>query len=120
MLKTANAAIAAAILYCLFVMIGAFPARSHEAPAGWAYDAACCSDKDCRQLADGDVSALADGYHIASKGWTIGYGSDLIKPSLDEHYHLCEGTMYTTSPMTTGAAKSEPFPRCLYAPSPAF
>ncbi len=75
MLKTAHAALAAAILYCLAVMLGAFPARSHE---------------------------------------------DLIKPSLDEHYHLCEGTMYTTSPMTPGGAKSEPFPRCLYAPSPAF
>lgn len=96
------------------------PSSAHEAPMGWSYDPSCCGGHDCRQLADGDVSEQADGYYIASKGWTVRYGSGLIKPSLDEHYHLCEGTMYTTSPTTPGGAKPEAFPRCFYAPSPAF
>lgn len=59
---------------------------AHDAPSGWAYPFNCCSNQDCREVAD--VPEKADGYH-ASNGETIPYGDPRVKESPDGKFHLC-------------------------------
>jgi hypothetical protein len=84
----AFAALAASIIY----------AESHEAPSGWEYPLACCSNRDCRQIDASMVSVTAAGYqftipagyhNMAPNGgvYLVAYGKARVSP--DGEFHLC-------------------------------
>ena len=85
--------------------------RAHEAPTGWAYDAWCCSDRDCRRVQAGEVTfetAPAAGYRVRASGVNefIPLGDPRIRQSGDQDMHFC----------IVGGGRSEipPTVRCLY------
>lgn len=48
----------------------------------------CCSvNRDCRELADGDVKEIAGGYAIISLNATVPYTA--LQPSPDGKWHAC-------------------------------
>ncbi len=65
------------------------PALAHEAPSGWAYDAACCHNRDCRPVQPGEVTAGPSGYLIAPTGEVVPYSSAKVRPSGDGSMHRC-------------------------------
>lgn len=71
------------------------------------YDAKCCSDRDCRPVAKGEVSRTPTGWVVRPVGTSIEtFFSDAdarIHPSLDVNMHICVG-------------QSTVF--CLYKPDP--
>lgn len=64
-------------------------ARGHEAPSGWAYDAACCSGQDCRPAAPGEVTSGPGGFRIGPTGELIPFASSKVRPSGDGALHRC-------------------------------
>lgn len=69
---------------------------AHDAPSGWTYPLACCSDYDCREVGDAytpdakiRVFETAEGYRISSTDETIPYGSRKIRSSPDGMFHWC-------------------------------
>ncbi len=75
-------------------------ALAHNAPAGWSYDIECCAGYDCAPVPAGAVVATADGYAVTlhegdhplvimTKKALIPYGSEAIRQSGDEHFHVC-------------------------------
>ena len=81
----------------------AFPRHSeaHQAAAGWTYDRACCSNRDCSQINSNEVKIRPDGYHV--RGHIFPYQDKKVRQSGDGFYHLCE----------TPTSKA---PLCLYVP----
>ncbi len=86
--------IAGAIAFTLSIR----PAHGHQAPMGWQYDIACCSDRDCRPLSRSEVNTIrraADqsGYLADIEGFSepVLFAADKIKPSKDEYFHGCVG-----------------------------
>jgi hypothetical protein len=76
---------ALAFVPALIGLLGIAPASAHD----W-YPAWCCSDRDCRSLAEekGEtVVETADGWRLWD-GRLV--GRDDVKPSPDRHFHLCE------------------------------
>lgn len=65
----------------------AAPAAAHQAPAGWSYDRECCSDMDCRPIADDAVVRVPGGWRIVATGQII--PDNAVKHSPDEHFHRC-------------------------------
>lgn len=62
---------------------------AHEAPTGWFYPNACCSNLDCREVVSPEkVRELWDGYHVPS-GEIIAYSDRRVLDSPDGRYHLC-------------------------------
>jgi hypothetical protein len=88
----------------LSTMSGTAPA--HEAPSGWAYDMACCSDHDCRPEKS-EVRATSRGWFITSTGETITYNDRRIHESKDGEFHRCLIQKGSQDPGIT---------RCLYVP----
>lgn len=80
-------------------------AYAHEAPTGWTYPRECCSDRDCRMVALGDVHEGPDGYLIRQSGELIPYSDARVKPSPDGEFHWC--------PV---AYDAEIYTICLFAP----
>lgn len=64
-------------------------AKAHEARTGRQYDAECCSDRDCREAAEGEVTLTAGGWLIRPTGEVIPMGDPRIRQSKDEHFHMC-------------------------------
>lgn len=64
-------------------------ARSHDAPSGWVYPFACCSNYDCRAVADKAVSERPEGYRIEATGEVVGYRDTRIRHSPDGEFHWC-------------------------------
>lgn len=70
-------------------------ASPHEAtntagqPLGWTYPWACCSNMDCKPLADGAVAETPSGYVIKSTGEVIAYADKRVKDSPDGQTHWC-------------------------------
>ena len=59
----------AAALACLAVSaLGASPAGAHQAPTGWTYPWACCSNMDCQEVETKSISEKPQGYVIQSTG----------------------------------------------------
>jgi hypothetical protein len=77
-----GAAIAASLLCVL-------PARAHQAPTGWAYPWACCSNMDCQELRSSAVSERPQGYVIQSTGEVVAYTDKRVRNSPDGEYHWC-------------------------------
>lgn len=79
-----------AVMACL---IGA---ASAHGPAEWIQQGGykntvgelCCGERDCFELADGDVTITAGGFHIASTGETVPYSE--AQPSPDGRYWRCQ------------------------------
>lgn len=53
------------------------------------YPFACCSNQDCRPVAQSSISERPDGYHVAQNGDVLGYTDQRIRQSQDNEYHLC-------------------------------
>lgn len=82
------------------------PASAHEAPTGWSYDQACCSNRDC-QPEHGEVRATDNGWLVTSTGETVPYDDHRIKTSRDGDFHRCQVASRETL-------------RCLYVPPQGF
>ncbi len=67
------------------LLVGANPAKAHD----W-YPLSCCSEQDCRPLAEAKgetVTEGADGWHLWD-GRIVARRTAKISP--DRQYHLCE------------------------------
>ena len=75
-------------------------AFGHQAPSGWTYDAACCSDRDCTALRFGRVTLgpegwivrIEEGEHHYFPGATtvvVPYGDRRLRRSGDTEFHGC-------------------------------
>lgn len=71
------------------LIMAASPALAHDAPSGWPYPSACCSEIDCYPIEGSDIEAGGQGYIIKATGEVIAYWSRKIRPSGDGHYHRC-------------------------------
>lgn len=81
-----------AMLAVAAVVLAASRARAHEAPTGWKYPWSCCSNLDCRELEDGEISEPNDRrptYRILPTGEEIAPGDRRIKDSPDGAFHWC-------------------------------
>jgi hypothetical protein len=79
----------------------AYPARGHEAPTGWAYDPACCSDYDCAPIPARSVTLTPTGWRVqvapgehrfAPAGGlddVVPFGDPRIRRSGDGGWHVC-------------------------------
>ena len=65
------------------------PASAHEAPTGWKYPWACCSNMDCKEVQSSAVLEKPEGYVIQSTGEVVGYSDKRVKDSPDGEYHWC-------------------------------
>lgn len=64
-------------------------AFAHEAPTGWSYPFACCSNMDCRAIDPARVKETRSGYMMPT-GEIIAYSGDKrLKDSPDGQYHWC-------------------------------
>ena len=66
-----------------------FPADAHDAKSGWAYPLACCSDYDCREVAEAEVLERPEGYVIKVTGEVIPMTSRKVRNSPDGQFHWC-------------------------------
>lgn len=48
----------------------------------------CCGERDCFELADGDVTITAAGFHLTSTGETVPFSE--AQPSPDGRYWRCQ------------------------------
>lgn len=101
-----SAMVTVALIAWLFFTL---TAKAHEAPAGWQYDAMCCSSIDCYQAPADDVKETPAGYQL-STGEVIPYGDRRIKRSRDEFFHECK----------PGGIKDGKYSFCLYVPDRGF
>ncbi len=69
--------------------LGAADADAHEAPSGWMYPKACCSDMDCRAVSRDAVSERPEGYVIDLTGEVLPYLDGRLRESPDGEYHWC-------------------------------
>ena len=70
-------------------LLAAVPARAHEAPTGWTYPWACCSNIDCQEVQSTAISERPQGYVIQSTGEVVAYSDRRVKNSPDGEYHWC-------------------------------
>lgn len=82
------------LLACVALLCGAFllPARAHDAPMGWSYDAACCSGQDCAPLPENSVTERPDGYLLKATGEVV--EKSKARQGQDENWHLCRSTVF--------------------------
>lgn len=61
----------------------------HMAPSGWIYPLECCSNQDCQQ--SHEVEITPGGYRVTGpvKNFLIQFGDERIRPSPDDHFHPC-------------------------------
>lgn len=75
-------------------------ALSHEAPTGWTYDAACCSDRDCGVMPFNRVVPTEGGwrvrvepeehhYYPGALDVVVPYDDRRLRQSGDTEFHLC-------------------------------
>jgi len=69
------------------VMVAA--AAAHDSKSGWTYPLACCSDFDCREVAEADVLEGPQGYVIKVTGEVIPMTSRKVRNSPDGQFHWC-------------------------------
>lgn len=96
------------------------PAKAHDAPSGWKYDAYCCNGNnhngDCQPIPSSSVKVISGGYSVkiepgqhrlATRAHTFEFPQTKVRRSQDGDYHLC---LYP----------DENTPRCFYAPDMSF
>lgn len=91
-------------LLALVLVLTAARAMAHEAPTGWAYDPACCSNRDCAPAAAKTISENAEGWLVDGKDF-VARGKE--RRSGDEFFHVCR-SVYDGRLL------------CLYAPNRGF
>ncbi|WP_265518942.1 hypothetical protein [Nitratireductor luteus] len=95
--------------------LGVTRAHPHDAPPsamaqdGWTYPYACCSDKDCREVAGAAVRERPEGYVIQATGEVISYQDRRVRHSPDGLFHICTVAGLETSRTI-----------CLFVPPRAF
>jgi hypothetical protein len=77
------------LLAMVFASGLAAPARAHEAPTGWKYPWACCSNRDCQEMGDKAISERPEGYVVNRTGEVVAYADKRVKDSPDGLYHWC-------------------------------
>ena len=89
------------ILAVFLALAIAAVAHAHNAPSGWQYDAACCSQRDCVPIAarfvrvgpEGFTVTIPAGAHPFVKDQALSFSmphrSDRVRPSGDAEYHAC-------------------------------
>ena len=92
-----------------FLLLSALPAAAHDAKSGWTYPLACCSDFDCREVADSDILERPEGYVIRVTGEVIPMSSRKVRQSPDGVFHWC-----------SVAGKSDGKTICLFVPPRSF
>lgn len=70
-------------------LLRAVPAFSHDAPTGWKYPFACCSNHDCRAVPTKQVSERPEGYVINATGEVVAHGDTRLRNSPDGEFHWC-------------------------------
>jgi hypothetical protein len=93
----------------LVPLCGVLPSFAHDAPSGWTYPLACCSDFDCREVAEADVVEGPQGYVIKVTGEVIPMTSRKVRNSPDGQFHWC-----------SVAGKTDGRTICLFVPPRAF
>lgn len=89
-------AVVIAVCVALWLFATAFVVNAHEArtvagqPLGWKYSYACCSDKDCRPVAAGEIRETPEGYLLIKTGEVVGYQDKRVKESPDGTFHVCQ------------------------------
>jgi hypothetical protein len=78
----------------VFPVLAAFAASSlptlaHEAPSGWKYPMACCSNYDCREVSDSAILERPEGYVIKTTGEVIPMTDRKVRDSPDGQFHWC-------------------------------
>jgi hypothetical protein len=63
------------------------PLAAHDAPSGWAYAPECCSNHDCQQIKDDDVSMVPGGWRIKATGEVFRQAE--TRMSKDGRFHRC-------------------------------
>ena len=64
-------------------------AIAHDAPTGWKYPWACCSNMDCKEVQSSVVLESKEGYVIQFTGEVVGYRDKRVRNSPDGEYHWC-------------------------------
>lgn len=88
------------VLACALAASMTCNAYAHQAPTGWSYDPACCSGRDCAQIATSRVKPTSDGWLVTvgpgdhpiivdQQTYRIPYTDSKIRKSGDEFFHLC-------------------------------
>jgi hypothetical protein len=81
---------------CGLIFLAVALAQAHEAtdvngqPLGWRYSYSCCSDRDCKPVAVGEVRETPDGYLLLKTGEVVGYQDTRVKESPDGTFHVCQ------------------------------
>lgn len=87
---TATIAIILILVYSLLVMFAAM-ANAHDAPTGWRYPSACCSNKDCRPIPASSCEEVQGGRTF--NGLFVPH--ERIRPSPDGTCHVCQNNKGT-------------------------
>lgn len=87
----------------------AMPAAAHDAPSGWSYPLACCSNYDCREVSDMSIGEGPEGYVIKVTGEVIPMTDRKVRPSPDGRFHWC-----------SVAGKNDGRTICLFVPPRGF
>lgn len=85
------------------------PAFAHDAPSGWSYPFACCSNQDCRPVPASAVRERPEGYVIEATGEVVAYQDSRVRHSPDGVFHWCS---------VAGEARSRTI--CLFVPPRAY
>lgn len=97
--------VGAAAVAALFACPPVAPA--HEAPSGWTYPKACCSNQDCEPLPKGAVVDTGEAWSVPATGQVIPY--DAARPSPDGENHWCRvpvsGVLQIRCPDTVGEGR---------------
>lgn len=83
------ALVALMVMLAVWSVLRSSPARAHDAPSGWSYPIACCSDFDCREVSDAAVEERPEGYVIVATGEVIPMTDRKVRPSPDGVFHWC-------------------------------
>jgi hypothetical protein len=68
---------------------------AHSAPAGWHYDAWCCSGRDCAPIPEDEVRITPEGYLVTIPAESTRdrlqklFPYDKVRMSGDGQYHAC-------------------------------
>ena len=71
------------------ILILVFGAHAHDAPSGWSYPLACCSDFDCRAVPADWIEEGPDGFRIVITGEVIPMTDRRVRHSPDGEFHWC-------------------------------
>jgi hypothetical protein len=88
-LRIASCSSVAALVWLAASTFAASSADAHQAPTGWTYPWACCSNMDCQEVGPKAISEKPQGYVVQSTGEVVAYGDKRVKDSPDGEYHWC-------------------------------